>query len=70
MTDAGLDALPVVLTVEEAARLLRLSRSTAYELAARYLATEGKEGLPVVRLGRRLRVPRHRLEQMLEGSSE
>lgn len=60
--------LPLVLTIPEAAEVLRLSRSTAYELARRYEATSGREGLPVVRLGRRLRVPRHRLEQLLESA--
>jgi len=57
--------LPDVLTVEEAAALLRIGRRTAYELAARFEATGGREGLPVVRLGRCLRVSRARLEQLL-----
>jgi excisionase family DNA binding protein len=59
--------LPDVLTVTEAARVLRVSRSTAYELAERYLATDGREGLPVVRVGRLLRVPRVRLESFIGG---
>ncbi len=50
-------AQPLMLTVEEAARLLRIGRSLAYQLAARYLATGGHEGIPVVRLGGVLRVP-------------
>ena len=57
--------LPEVLTVEEAAAALRVGRRLAYELAARYLATGGAEGLPVVRLGRCLRVPRAKLDQLL-----
>lgn len=61
----SLGDLPLVLTVEEAAAALRLSRSTAYELCSRYEATNGREGLPVVRLGRRMRVPRHALERLL-----
>lgn len=56
---------PEVLTVEEAAAALRIGRRLAYELAARYLATGGTEGLPVVRLGRCLRVPRAKLEHLL-----
>jgi excisionase family DNA binding protein len=56
---------PVVLTVEEAARLLRIGRSAAYEQARRFIATGGAEGLPAVRLGRRLRVPRQALSRML-----
>jgi hypothetical protein len=55
----------LVLTVEEAAGMLRIGRSAAYEAARRYLDTGGAEGLPVVRLGRRLRVPRPALARML-----
>ncbi len=51
------------LTILEAAALLGVSRTTAYEMARRYLATEGREGLPVVRLGKRLlRCPRRDFE--------
>ena len=55
------------LTVLEAAKVLRLGRTCAYELAARYEETGGAEGLPVVRVGRLLRVPRGRLEQLNGG---
>jgi hypothetical protein len=55
------------LTVLEAAKVLRLGRTCAYELAARYEETGGAEGLPVVRLGRLLRVPRGRLEALNGG---
>ena len=34
------------LRVEEAARLLRISRTSAYALANRWLDTDGAEGLP------------------------
>lgn len=57
--------LPDVLTVEEAAQVLRISRGLAYEAARRWRATGGREGLPVVSLGRVLRVPRSALEEML-----
>ena len=50
--------LPIVLTIEEAAGVLRIGRTAAYEAARR-------GDLPVVRVGRSLRVPRHRLEAML-----
>ena len=59
--------LPDFLTVEEAARVLRIGRTSAYALAARYEETDGAEGLPVVRVGRLLRVPRARLEAMAGG---
>ena len=61
---------PVVLTVEEAARVLRIGRSAAYEQARRFIESGGAEGLPVVRLGRRLRVPRKALARLLAMTSE
>jgi len=60
-----LNELPLALTVREAARELRISPTTAYEQASRWLATQGAEGLPVVRLGRVLRVPRIAVERLL-----
>lgn len=54
------------LTVVEAAALLRVGRTVAYQQARQYLATGGREGLPVVRLGRQLRVPRHALERLMD----
>ncbi len=56
--------LPELLTVEEAADALRISRSTAYEMTQLYRANPAT-GLPVIRLGRRLRVPKHSIETML-----
>jgi excisionase family DNA binding protein len=50
-------AWPPFLRVEEAAALLRISRSSAYEAAAR-----GE--LPIVKFGRRLRVPRAALARL------
>jgi excisionase family DNA binding protein len=47
------------LTVEEAARLLGISRTSAYEAVRR-----GE--LPVLRIGRRYVVPRVALERMLD----
>ncbi len=58
---------PDLLTVEEAARVLRIGRSKAYEQARRYLATDGADGLPVVRIVHQLRVPRHALEELVGG---
>ena len=56
--------LPDFLTVPEAARILRIGRTVAYEQAVRFEATGGAEGIPVVRVGRQLRVPTARLEAM------
>jgi excisionase family DNA binding protein len=61
----ALRELPEVLTVEEAAAILRIGRGAAYELARRFRESGGAEGLPVVSLGRSLRVPRAALEQLL-----
>jgi excisionase family DNA binding protein len=49
----------LTLSVEEAARLLGISRQLAY--------TGVKEGrIPAIRIGRRLLVPRRALERLLE----
>jgi excisionase family DNA binding protein len=49
---------PLTLTVEDAARLLGISRGLAYEAARR-----GE--LPTIRLGRRLLVPTARLYELV-----
>ncbi len=48
-----------LLTVPEAARLLRISRNLAYELVR-------QNSLPHVRLGRRILIPRRGLENWIE----
>ena len=58
---------PDFLTVEEAARIVRIGRTTAYDIAREYETTAGASGLPVVRFGKQLRVPRYRLEEWLGG---
>ena len=57
----SLDELPEMLTVEEAAAILRISRTSAYQMTLRWRRSSGATGLPVVRIGRLLRVPRARL---------
>jgi hypothetical protein len=42
---------PDVLTVEEAARVLRIGRTKCFELVRRWFATDGADGLPAVRVG-------------------
>jgi len=61
------DRPPDFLTVEEAGAVLRFSRGKAYELAREYIATGGVSGMPVIRLGRQLRVPRALFEQWIGG---
>ncbi len=53
------------LSVESAGRLLGLGRAKAYREAARYLATDGAEGLPCVAFGRARRVPTAALLRLL-----
>ena len=62
MTSAP-QAAPLVLTVEEAAEALRISRQSAYQ------AVRNGE-IPTVKVGRRILVPRQQLEEMLAGRPE
>lgn len=55
---AATEAEPLYVSVTEAARLLGISRTLAYEQAHLGIESEGAEGLPAVRLGRRLLVRR------------
>ena len=50
---------PLAISIEEAGRLLGISRGLAYQMAKR-------GDLPTVSFGRRRMVPRKALEQMLE----
>jgi len=52
----------LTFSVEEAAELIGVGRSAAYEAVRR-----GE--IPVIRIGRRVLVPRSRLFQMLNGSA-
>ena len=53
-----MDSRKLALSVPEVAELLGISRGLAYELVAR-------RELPALRLGRRLVVPRHLIEALL-----
>jgi hypothetical protein len=59
----GTREVPDFLTVEEAARVLRIGRTAAYTQASRWLDTNGGDGLPVQRVGGLLRVPRAQFER-------
>lgn len=52
--------------VEDAARLLCISRTSAYALANRWLATGGVDGLAAVRFGRSIRIPAAALDRLAE----
>ena len=62
----GLDELPDMLRVEEAATVLRIGRSAAYEAVAVFQATGGAEGIPAIRIGRSVRVPKRALLRWIE----
>jgi hypothetical protein len=62
--DDELSALPFMLKVDEAALVLRIGRTLAYDLASRFQAGD-MTGLPVVRLGGCLRVPRWALIELM-----
>lgn len=49
---------PATMTVEEAGRLLGISRRSAYRAAAR-------DQIPTIRLGRRILVPAAKLQRLL-----
>lgn len=52
-----------VMTVEETAQFLRISRNSVYEALRR-------GDIPSIRIGRRLIVPRVALERMLEAAGQ
>ena len=56
--EEALAHLPLMLTVEQAREVLGIGRSLAYSEVRRYLATGGREGIPAVRIGSAIRVPR------------
>ena len=63
----SIDDLPDFLTIEEAARILRIGRGQAYELARRWRVTGGAEGLPNVEIGTKTkRVPKTAIARYLE----
>ena len=66
----NLEELPEVLTVEEAAALLRIGRTAAYELCRQWRLTGGRAGLPVLAFGRTLRVPKAAIVRMLQASGD
>jgi hypothetical protein len=57
------DSPPAFCSVALAARTLGISRSAAYQRANEWLDTDGRHGLPCVRLGRRILVPNAIIEQ-------
>ena len=66
MASIEVDVAPgaLVLTVEEAAQVLRFGRTFAYQQAHLYLDTGGLDGIPVVQIGGCFRVPRWALPEL------
>jgi excisionase family DNA binding protein len=60
-----MDAKPRTYSIPEVARLLGLGRSAAYAAAER-----GDLPVPVLRIGRRLVVPRAPLDRLLDGAAD
>ncbi len=53
------EELPLILTVEEAAEVARVSAGTMYQMAHR-------AGFPALRFGRAIRIPREKFLQWLQ----
>jgi hypothetical protein len=56
---------PDLLTIEEAARVLRIGRTKAYAMSQEWRVTNGEAGIKVCELGGQLRVPKAWLEEQL-----
>lgn len=73
MDDNGLATVrptePIFMGVDDAARLLGISRSLAYDMANRWIVSGGEDGLPALRLGRRILINRAALERWATGSA-
>ena len=61
----SMDELPLALTVAEVAVILRVSKSSIYEMVHVWQATDGRDGLPAYRVGRSPRVPRWAVLELL-----
>ena len=61
-----IEDLPPFLRIEQAQQLTQLGRSQLYEQTKRWRATGGKEGIPVVRFSRCLRIPTAALLRLAE----
>lgn len=59
--NTNINDLPLVLTVQEAAVILRLKRSTTYELTR-------QGAIPSFRIGRHIRISRTELEKLIKNN--
>jgi len=58
-------SVPDLLTIEEAARVLRIGRTKAYAMGQEWRVTDGRSGIKVREFGGQLRVPRVWIEEQL-----
>ena len=58
----SLDNLPLTLTVDETAKVLRIGRNNAYNLVR-------SKKLRSIRIGRKIRIPREALQEYLNSST-
>lgn len=58
------------LRVREAAVILGISNSATYEMANAWLATDGRAGLPAVRMGRCILIPCAAIDRLAAVGSE
>jgi excisionase family DNA binding protein len=58
------------LRVREAAPLLGISTSALYQLANAWLDSDGHTGMPAVRLGRRILIPRAAIDRLAAVGSD
>lgn len=65
MSATETDTSTEVLTIDEAAAILRISRNAAYAAARQWRDTDGEHGIPCIEIGRTLRVPRTELNRLL-----
>jgi hypothetical protein len=63
--ERALSDLPLMLTVGQTCAVLGIGRSLGYAQVRRYLATGGREGIPAVRIGSVLRIPRTALVELI-----
>ncbi|AEJ41304.1 hypothetical protein TPY_3151 [Sulfobacillus acidophilus TPY] len=57
-----MDSYPVLLTAQEAADILRVSRWRVYDLISQNV-------IPVIRFGRQVRIPRDKLWDLIQAPS-
>ena len=62
--------LPLSLTVLETASVLRVSRTTVYEMANRWELSDGRDGLACYRVGRCLRIRRSAVVALLTAGAD